>query len=323
MMMGKSARGNNAKRRLFRWVVMAISAVVVIPPAVGLAFPEDSRRFEAVELEETTYVEVSFQNRRQNIGLAGMLFKPAGEGPFPAAVIIQGSGTSRRGNGWYLTVADHLQKHGIVVLLPDKRGSEHSEGDWRSASFEDLATDAQAALSFLTSQDEVEISTMGVVGMSQGGRIAPLVADENTNVSWLVGVAGGAVPAFEALRYEETHNLREMGFLPGVSDVLAYPSTWVLITVTASDFWKAVGNFDPTPYWASVSQPALVIYGEEDTNAPTEASVEHLERLGNPEIEISVYEGSGHAVEDPIGQGSSIFRRDALDEITEFIHRHS
>ena len=70
-----------------------------------------------------------------------MLFLPEGNGPFPAAVIIHGSGTSDRDNLWPLTLTQYLRESGIAVLLPDKRGSEKSEGDWRTSSFQDLAGD--------------------------------------------------------------------------------------------------------------------------------------------------------------------------------------
>jgi pimeloyl-ACP methyl ester carboxylesterase len=298
-------------------------AILVVPPLVAAVLPADERALDGVELDETTYTEVRFDNDARGIELAGMLFQPDGEGPFPAAVIIHGSGTSHRDNAWYLTVAEHLRTNGVAVLLPDKRGSEQSGGDWRAASFEDLATDTAAAVSYMRTQEELPVASVGLVGMSQGGRIAPIVASGDPDIAWTVNVAGDAVSAHQALRYEETHNLREMGVLPGVSNLLAYPSSWSLIYLRDSDFWDAVGNFDPIAYWRSVEQPALVIYGEDDTNVPTEDSVERLEALGKPNLEVRVYEGSGHAIEDPVGQGNSIFREDALDELTRFVHANA
>lgn len=309
--------------RVVRSAALLILALVVVPPLVSAIQPADTRLLEGVELNETAYTEVRFTNGDQGLKLAGMLFEPEGEGPFPAAVIIHGSGSSHRNNRWYLTMAEHLQKKGIAVLLPDKRGSGQSDGEWQTASFEDLATDTEAAVSYLRTQGEVPVSSVGVVGMSQGGRIAPIVASHDPEVAWVVNVVGGAVPAHESLRYEETHNLREMGFLPAVSDLLAYPSSWSLIHLRNADFWDEIGNFDPIPYWESVEQPALVIYGEDDTNVPTEASVRRLEILGKPNFEVIVYEGSGHAIEDPEGQGNNIFREDALDELARFVHANT
>lgn len=299
---------------------LLLAVLVLAPPMINLVAPGNSRTFDAVDLEETNHTDIRFRNEEHALNLAGLLFTPTEEGPFPAAVVIHGSGPSIRDNGWYLTMVDYLQEQGILVLLPDKRGSEQSEGDWRTSSFEDLATDTQAAITYLQSRSDLPISTIGVIGMSQGGRIAPIVAADNPDVDWVVNVVGPAVPPHDQLYYEEVHNLRQMGFLPGVSDLLAYPSTWSLINVRNAEFWNAVGNTDPVDDWRRVDQPTLVVYGEEDTNVPTQASVERLEELDKANIEINVYTGSGHAIEDPPGQGDSIFRKDALDDIVEFIH---
>lgn len=312
-------RRNRPVRRVLRWSGALLLVVVVAPPLVNLVIPDDSRTFDAVGLEETIHTEIRFQNTQQGLGLAGLLFTPSGEGPFPAAVIIHGSGPSVRDNGWYLTMVDYLQDHGVLVLLPDKRGSEQSAGDWRTSSFADLATDTGAAIDYLQSRGDLPISTIGVIGMSQGGWIAPIVAVNDPDVDWVVNVVGAAVPPHDQLYYEEVHNLRQMGFLPGVSNLLAYPSTWSLISLRDAEFWDAVGNTDPIHDWRRVRQPALFVYGGKDTNVPTRASVERLEALDKPNIEISVYADSGHAIEDPSGLGDSIFRRDALDDIVEFI----
>ena len=122
-----------------RWRLLAlILAVLFVPVLVMQLWPAESRHLDRVSLAETRHIEISFENRKQDLDLGGLLFVPEGDGPFPAAVVIHGSGTSRRDNGWYLTLTKHLQDNGIVVLLPDKRGSEKSEGDWRISSFEDL-----------------------------------------------------------------------------------------------------------------------------------------------------------------------------------------
>ena len=294
-------------------VILAATLVlfVVIPVFASLTEGE-ARAFQWVKLEDTTYREVSFPNPTQGIRRGGMLFVPEGEGPFPAAVIVHGSGTSRRDSGWYLTLTQYLQENGIAVLLPDKRGSVQSEGDWRTSSFKDLATDALAAIAFLKDQEKVALSHVGVLGMSQGGRIAPIVASDSSDVAFVVSVVGSAGSAHEALRYEENHNLREMGLLPGLSNLIAYPSTFVLINITLKDFWDTVGNFDPIPYWEKVAVNALVLYGQDDTNVPSEKSAARLRSLDKSNIQVKIYEGSGHALEDPEGQGSSIFREDAL-----------
>ncbi len=307
-------------KKIRRVLLLGFLALLMVPVLITQIAKPDRRSFEWVELKDTSYQEISFQNTAQNLVLAGMLFVPEGEGPFPAAVIIHGSGTSHRDSGWYLTLTQYLQENGIVVLLPDKRGSEQSEGDWRTASFEDLSTDSVAAVSFLKNQEEATISDIGVIGLSQGGHIAPVVADQTQDIAFVVNIVGGAVPMHDLLVYEETHNLRELGILPGVSDLLAYPASWSITKVRQRGFWDAIGNFDPVPYWQRLSVDSLVLYGENDTNVPSSESAAILRSLGNPNIDVKIYGDSGHALESPEGKGRSIFREDALRDIRDFIH---
>ena len=174
-------------------------------------------------------------------------------------------------------------------------------------------------MGFLKHQSEVAISGIGIIGLSQGGHIAPVVADQTRDIAFLVNIVGGAVPMHELLVYEETHNLRGFGILPGLSDLLAYPSAWSIIMARQRGFWEAVGNFDPVPYWQELAVDSLVLYGENDTNVPSRKSAEILRSLGNPNIDVKIYEGSGHALESPAGAGKSIFREDALRDIRDFI----
>ena len=300
-------------------LLLGFLALLIVPVLVTQIAGPERRSFEWVELKDTRYREINFQNTAQDLKLAGMIFAPEGVGPFPAAVIIHGSGTSQRNNGWYLTLTRYLQDNGVAVLLPDKRGSEQSEGNWRTASFEDLVTDSVAAVGFLENQEIVNISDIGIIGLSQGGHIAPVVAYQTKNISFVVNIVGGAVPMHDLLVYEETHNLREMGILPVLSDLLAYPASWSIIYGRQREFWDAVGNFDPVPYWQELSVGSLTLYGENDTNVPSSKSAAILRSLGNPNINVRIYEGSGHALESPEGSGKSIFREDALRDIRDFI----
>ena len=306
--------------RRWRWTIVAlILGVLFMPVLIRQLMPPESRKLERVALADTAYTEVEFQNRVQHLALAGMIFVPEGEGPFPAAVVIHGSGTSRRDNGWYVTLAKHLQDNGIVVLLPDKRGSEKSDGDWRTSSLEDLATDTLAAVEYLREQQSVPLSGIGVIGMSQGGWIAPIVASLDDDLAFLVSMVGAAVTPREQLIYEENHNLRQTGFLPGISNVLSYVGYANVRYLAQRQWYDKIVDYDPLPYWRDVTVDSLALYGADDTNVPSADSVKRLVDLGNPRIRVEVYEGSGHALESPRGDGNSIIRRDVLDAITVFI----
>jgi|TARA_Y100000310_G_C20699577_1_gene828494 dienelactone hydrolase len=306
-----------------KYLCEAIAGTLVLLFVLPIAFTQltkpEPRRFSGVRLTETSYQEVDFHNVSQDIDLAGMLFTPTIPGPYPAAVIIQGSGRSYRQGIWYLTLTEYLRRNGILVLLPDKRGSEKSAGDWRTASMHDLATDTLAAIEYLRSRDDIAVTHIGVIGMSQGGHIAPLVANESADVSFVVNVVGAAVPTHEQLIFEETHNLEQIGILPGLAHLLAYPSTWVIRNIRRKEYWDVVGNSDPAPYWRKLNVRGLALYGKDDTNVPSLASERVLQSLGNPHIEVKVYDGSGHALETPVGEGDSIFREDAMRTIRDFI----
>ena len=304
----------------WRWKIIALVLAVLFGPVlVRQLLPVESRQLERVALADTRHFEISFQNRTQNLALGGLLFVPEGDGPFPAAVVIHGSGTSRRDSGWYLTLTQHLQNSGIVVLLPDKRGSEDSEGNWRTSSFEDLATDTRAAIEHLREQLSVPISGIGVIGMSQGGWIAPLVASQEDDLSFLVSLVGSVVTPREQLLYEENYNIRQVGFLPGISNVLAYVGSANVRYLAQPELYELIVDYDPLPYWRNLSIDSLALFGADDTNVPSAESAKRLRTLNNPHIRVKVYEGSGHALESPRGQGSSIIRKDALEEISVFI----
>jgi dienelactone hydrolase len=304
-----------------KWIITLIVLALVLGPVLvtQVVGGEPSRNYRRPDLSSMEYTEVTFRNEAQDLNLAGMLFVPEGEGSFPAVAIIHGSGTSARDNGWYLTLVEYLQANGVVVLLPDKRGSEKSEGDWRTSSYEDLATDTVAAVEFLRTQKMVEVSKVGIIGMSQGGQFSPYVVHLDPDIDFLIDVVGTSLNNYDVLHYEESNNLRSMGFLPVVSDLIAYPSTWVLRNITLKKFWDRVGNFDPLPYWEDLSVPALVMYGSDDPNVPADASKARLEKLGKDNITVNIYEGSEHALQDPPGTGDSRFRIEALTDIKEFI----
>ena len=307
------------KRTLFRLFLLALMLAIFLPPLLMRVIPPAQRQYSGVTLDEVQYSEIAFRNAAQDIDLAGMLFVPDGNGPFPAAVIIHGSGTSHRQNRWYLTLAKHLQDRGIAVLLPDKRGSEQSAGDWRTADFEDLATDTTAALEYIRAQDVVPLSGVGIIGMSQGGWIAPIVARDVPNLDFIVSMVGSAVTPNEQLLYEEDFNLRQVGFLPGVSYGIALMSTQYLRRVRMADFYDAVGEYDPTLLWAQTPVDTLMLFGSDDTNVPSAESAARIAALAKDSIRVITFEGSGHALQDPPGRGDHLIRSEALEAIEQFI----
>ncbi|HSF82199.1 MAG TPA: alpha/beta fold hydrolase [Anaerolineales bacterium] len=307
------------KKKLVFGSIVVILAIIFGPVVFTQVAAAEERTYQRVYLADVEYSEVSFRNETQDLDLAGMLFVPDGDGPFPAVVIIHGSKASRRDSNWYLTLSSYMQKNGVAVLLPDKRGCEKSEGDWYRSSLEDLATDTLAAIDFMKSQEIVEVSQLGIIGMSQGGVIAPVVASQSSDLDFVINMVGHSVTMHEQLIHDENFVAREMGLLPGISNMYSYVATFVYENFTAKEWWEAVGNFTPLPYWQKVNIPALVLLGSEDHNVPSEESKARIEALDKDNIRVIMYEGSGHGLEDPPGTGDHYIRQEALSDMLNFI----
>jgi len=172
----------------------------------GQSFPMDLKR-EAAEkvtvkrpqepVQPYPYLaeEVVFENAAANARLAGTLTLPKSGGPFTVAVLISGSGPQNRdeellGHKPFLVLSDYLTRNGIAVLRYDDRGTASSTGNFSLATTEDLATDAEAAIAYLKTRKEINPEKIGLIGHSEGGMIAPLVASRSKDVAFIVMMAG-------------------------------------------------------------------------------------------------------------------------------------
>lgn len=299
--------------------------------------------------------EVSFPNG--DVRLAGVVLSPTagGDETAPAVVIIHGSGPSDRSQAWAAGFARGLAERGFVVLLPDKRGSGRSGGDWRSASFEDLADDAIAGVEALRGLDGVDRDRVGLVGLSQGGHVAPLAAGRSADVAFVVDVSGSAVPIVEQVIDEVEKLAQRAGFTPEQVDrvnalhrqAIAYGLSgegWddyraSLERALAGDlaghgvvepfprtrdhwvwaFARAVGPYDPLTHWRALEVPAVIAYGAHDTQIHVAESVDLLLGLPNDEgapRTVLVFGDSGHGLREP---GSDRIRRDLLDFLWSWV----
>ena len=152
--------------------------------------------------------EVVFENKVANINLAGTLSLPTKEGVFPAVILITGSGAQNRdeellGHKPFLVIADYLTKNGIAVLRFDDRGTAMSKGDFKTATTLDFSTDVEAALQYLQTRKEIDQKKIGLIGHSEGGIIAPMVAAKSKNVSFIILLAGTGIPGDELLLLQQ------------------------------------------------------------------------------------------------------------------------
>lgn len=148
--------------------------------------------------------DLTYDNKLQNVTLAATLTLPQGKGPFPAVVLITGSGPQDRdesllGHKPFLVLSDYLTRHGIAVLRADDRGTAKSTGDFSTGTTADFATDTEAGIAYLKTRSEIDPRKIGLIGHSEGGVIAPMIAAGNKDVAFIVMMAGTGVPGDQVL----------------------------------------------------------------------------------------------------------------------------
>jgi pimeloyl-ACP methyl ester carboxylesterase len=288
----------------------------------ALQWREDGGPWNRSEGIAGPYDVVERRFHSHGVPLSATVFVPSTSGPHPGVVFIHGSGASTRDNFWYVWIADRLARNGIAVLLPDKRGTGKSGGDWEIASFHDFAADAAAGVAALRQIESVAPGRIGVLGVSQGGHIAPMVPELVADLAFVVNLSGSAVPIEEQLRLELTNTLREEGW-PRFLIPLARPVAVRVVKNRRPVWWEKNGKLDPIPYWSRLAIPALIVYGAEDEqdNVPVRRSIERLRRAdredSRQQLEIIVYPDSGHALYAP---GTHRIREDFLQTLVDWIH---
>ena len=153
--------------------------------------------------------EVTFNNTKDNISLAGTLTYPKTGSKFPVVILITGSGPQDRNeeifaHKSFAVIADDLTKKGIAVLRYDDRGVGKSTGDFSNSSTEDFANDVRSAIEFLKTRPEIDQKNLGLIGHSEGGMIAPMVAANNAAVKFIVLMAGPGTPIDELMIEQST-----------------------------------------------------------------------------------------------------------------------
>ncbi|QDX25224.1 alpha/beta fold hydrolase [Sphingomonas suaedae] len=182
--------------------------------AAGTAVPVEFRRNPSGAPRRTqtpeppypyTVEDVAFANPASGGAMLGCTLNvPKAPGPHPAAMLLTGSGQQDRdetlvGHKPFLVLADHLAHNGTAVLRCDDRGVGRSTGEYRTATLEDFAEDAAAGIAFLRTRREIAPSKIGLIGHSEGGVVAPMVANGRANVAFVILMAAPGVPIDELL----------------------------------------------------------------------------------------------------------------------------
>jgi len=155
---------------------------------------------------------VTFTNG--DVILSGVLVEPEGKGPFPAVVLVHGSGPQTYDQPAFVVHANAFLKAGFAVLAYDKRGSGKSTGELEISDYDDLARDVAAAVAFLRTKPEIASSKIGLLGRSEGGWVSTLAASRDPKIAFVIMSSGCAVIPLEEALYETRRALQESGVSP-------------------------------------------------------------------------------------------------------------
>jgi pimeloyl-ACP methyl ester carboxylesterase len=160
--------------------------------------------------------ELTYTNAKDGTTLAGTLTIPEGAGPFPAVVMITGSGAQDRdetllGHKPFLVIADHLTRHGVAVLRADDRGVGGSTGSVAEATAEDEVGDALAGVALLKSVPDIDGAHIGLIGHSEGAIVAPMASAQSADVAFIVLLAGPGLKGRDLLTMQSEAIMRAAG----------------------------------------------------------------------------------------------------------------
>ncbi|MDH6342015.1 pimeloyl-ACP methyl ester carboxylesterase [Parabacteroides sp. PFB2-12] len=277
--------------------------------------------------------EITFRNEKANVRLAGTITLPKQAGKYPAVVLVTGSGPQNRdeelmGHKPFWVIADYLTRQGIVVLRYDERGVGASEGKYNECGIPDFAEDAAAAIAYLKNRKEVDKQKIGIIGHSEGGSVATLLAAQQIP-AFIVSLAGpgengrdlmqkqraalfktsGATDAY-INRYNETMTKLEDYILTTDKNAVKKESITAIIAGTVlagqeqtiiaqmtSESMLTLLRFDPLDYFKKITCPVLALNGDKDLQVIARPNLEGFKQItanGNNQVTIKEYPGLNH-----------------------------
>lgn len=277
---------------------------------------------------------ISFDSPSAHVRMGGTLTMPRGAGPFPAVALVAGSGPQLRdeavlGHPIFLVLADYLTRHGIAVLRYDKRGLGQSGGDYAHATSADFAADAEAALAYLRSQPNIDERRIGLIGHSEGGIVAPMVALADPGVAFVVMMAGPGLPGDRIIEAQARRIGQAMGvpaaalaaneaiqrkFLDAVMTAKDGPSAEAAARevlkqagapdataeaqakAASSDWYRFFLSHDPAPDLRRLRLPVLALVGSKDLQVPADENVPALRQAlaADPQATVEELPGLNH-----------------------------
>lgn len=296
-------------------------------------------------------VDVNFRNKYDDVLLSGTLTTPRQKGKFPAVVLVTGSGPQDRnetlmGHEPFRILSDFLTKNNIVVLRYDDRGVGLSKGSFISASIENFSKDAMAAIDFLKERANVDPGKIGIIGHSEGGLIAELLAGQKfPALSFIVSLAGPAIPIdslmvsqlyrigkvagmselalshakeinkrnFEIVKSNRPHKEAMAMILDNMKIDLTQlnsASRFELETLLIPSY-RYFMRIDPIPFIKKITIPVYAAFGSLDVQVPAEQNFKSLKSNlpYNRKTVLKKYEGLNH-----------LFQKSTTGAVSEYEH---
>lgn len=250
--------------------------------------------------------------------LAGTLTLPAGAGTghrVAALVSITGSGPQDRdealrmlpGYALFREIADTLARRGVALLRLDDRGVGGSGGNSATATTEDFADDTRAALAWLRTRPEVDPGRLGLIGHSEGGAVAPMVAATDASLRGIVLLAGLGRPARRVFESQQHYAVEHDSTIPAAARDSAFRARMALVDSlgNAQPWMRFILRYDPLATARRVRTPVLLINGATDQQVTPDQQPElaaAFRAAGNRDVtEVLVPDANHLLVADPVG----------------------
>jgi dienelactone hydrolase len=297
----------------------------------GINRPQEPKAPFTYQIEE-----VKFKNTKDKINLAGTLTYPNGAGPFPTVILITGSGGQNRDEELFnhkpfWIIADYFAKNGIATLRYDDRGIAQSEGNFAASTSEDFAEDAKAGIDFLKTHSKVNASKLGIVGHSEGGMIAPMIAAADNSIGFIVLLAGPGIPIDELMIIQNNEVSKTAGIAESIikenaalnqkcyaiiktekdltktksklrkllsKNKMAESDIQNTINLVCSPWFRYFIQYNPKISLDKVKCPVLAINGDKDIQVTAKENLAGIEgalkKAGNQNYEIKLVENKNH-----------------------------
>ncbi|WP_431958083.1 alpha/beta hydrolase family protein [Nocardia lijiangensis] len=310
----------------------------------GQPFPLTLERGAVAQLARPQEPKPPFPYRSEDVSypsgditIAGTLTEPEGAGPFPAVLLVTGSGPQDRneelmGHKPFLLLADTLTRAGYAVLRTDDRGVGGTGGKLDVANYTDLSDDVAAGVRFLRARPDIDPARVGLLGHSEGGYLAPMVAARpDSGVAFVILMAGPTVPGGEVLIEQTRALLAANGASPEEIDKQVRDTTEMVALLKAGDlagakdlakrnnaelpedqrlpddqvgaeitpYFAALVAHDPAPALSALRIPVLAFFGDKDLQVLATQNEPPARTLlaGDPDATVHVFPGLNHLMQ--------------------------